>query len=204
MTPLKLTNARRRVLEQLKDGPALPAAELAHIAGVGASVIKTMASIGLLEGVERTMRRSFAQPDGQRQGPELSPEQAIAAQGLVDKVSGAQFFGDAARRRAGRRQDRGLFRSHCRCAGVGPAGAGAAARDRADGAVAETLRGSLRRHAGVVAFRPDQPGAARDLARHCRGQGGRGGGGALGAVPAVRQSRPDRGRRGARRLVQAG
>ena len=88
---LKLTNARRRVLEQLKDGPALPAAELAHLAGVGTSVIKTMASIGLLEGVERTMRRSFAQPDGLRQGPELSPEQAIAAQGLVDKVSGAQL-----------------------------------------------------------------------------------------------------------------
>jgi primosomal protein N' (replication factor Y) len=70
---LKLTAARRRVLEQLKDGPAMPAAELAHIAGVGASVIKTMASIGLLEGVERTVRRSFAQPDGKRQGPALSP-----------------------------------------------------------------------------------------------------------------------------------
>src|SRR5882672_8774575 len=83
---LKLTNARRRVLELLKDGPAMPAAELAHLAGVGTSVIKTMASIGLLEGVERTMRRSFAQPDGQRQGPQLSPEQAVAAQGLVDKV----------------------------------------------------------------------------------------------------------------------
>ncbi|HZB57186.1 MAG TPA: DEAD/DEAH box helicase, partial [Reyranella sp.] len=89
--PLKLTNARRRVLEQLKDGPALPAAELAHIAGVGTSVIKTMASIGLLEGAERTMRRSFAQPDGLRQGPELSPEQAIAAQGLVDKVLAHSF-----------------------------------------------------------------------------------------------------------------
>ena len=88
---LKLTNARRRVLELLKDGPAMPAAELAHLAGVGTSVIKTMASIGLLEGVERTMRRSFAQPDGQRQGPELSPEQAIAAQGLVDKVLAHSF-----------------------------------------------------------------------------------------------------------------
>src|SRR5882672_5225448 len=88
---LKLTNARRRVLELLKDGPAMPAAELAHLAGVGASVIKTMASIGLLEGVERTVRRSFAQPDGKRQGPELSPEQAVAAQGLVDKVLAHTF-----------------------------------------------------------------------------------------------------------------
>ena len=88
---LKLTAARRRVLEQLKDGPALPLAELAHIAGVGTSVIKTMASIGLLEGVERTMRRSFAQPDGKQQGPALSPEQAVAAQGLVDKVLAHAF-----------------------------------------------------------------------------------------------------------------
>ena len=79
------------MLEQLKDGPALPAAELAHIAGVGTSVIKTMASIGLLEGVERTMRRSFAQPDGKQQGPALSPEQAVAAQGLVDKVLAHAF-----------------------------------------------------------------------------------------------------------------
>jgi len=30
---LKLTAARRRVLEALKDGPAMPAAELAHLAG---------------------------------------------------------------------------------------------------------------------------------------------------------------------------
>ena len=88
---LKLTNARRRVLEQLKEGPAMPAAELAHLAGVGTSVIKTMASIGLLESVERTMKRSFAQPDGKLQGPELSPEQAVAAQGLVDSVLAHAF-----------------------------------------------------------------------------------------------------------------
>ena len=69
----------------------MAAAELAHLAGVGTSVIKTMASIGLLEAVERTMRRSFPRPDGERQGPELSPEQTIAAQGLVDKVKAHSF-----------------------------------------------------------------------------------------------------------------
>ena len=88
---LKLTAARRRVLDQLADGPALPLAELAHIAGVGTSVVKTMASFGLLEGVERTVRRGFAQPDGKLQGPELSPEQAVAAQGLVDRVLAHTF-----------------------------------------------------------------------------------------------------------------
>jgi primosomal protein N' (replication factor Y) (superfamily II helicase) len=88
---LKLTAARRRVLDQLKDGPAMPAAELAHLAGVGTSVVKTMASIGLLEAVERTVRRSFAQPDGLRDGPTLSPAQKAAADRLVEKVKAHTF-----------------------------------------------------------------------------------------------------------------
>jgi primosomal protein N' (replication factor Y) len=88
---LKLTAARRRVLEALKDGPAMAAAELAHLAGVGSSVVKAMASIGLLEAVERTVRRSFAQPDGLRDGPTLSPAQKAAADGLVEKVRAHTF-----------------------------------------------------------------------------------------------------------------
>ncbi len=88
---LKLTAARRRVLEALKDGPAMAAAELAHLAGVGTSVVKAMASIGLLEAVERTVRRSFAQPDGGRDGPTLSPAQKAAADGLVEKVRAHTF-----------------------------------------------------------------------------------------------------------------
>ncbi|MGE5150435.1 MAG: primosomal protein N', partial [Rhodospirillaceae bacterium] len=88
---LKLTSARRRVLEALKDGPAMPAGELAHIAGVGTSVIKTMASAGLLQALERPMRRSFPQPDGARQGPTLSAEQKAAADGLIAKVKEHAF-----------------------------------------------------------------------------------------------------------------
>ncbi len=88
---LKLTAARRRVLDQLKDGPAMPAAELAHLAGVGTSVVKTMASVGLLEAVERVVRRSFPQPDGMRDGPTLSPAQKTAADGLVEKVKAHAF-----------------------------------------------------------------------------------------------------------------
>jgi primosomal protein N' (replication factor Y) len=88
---LKLTSARRRVLEQLKEGPALPLAELAHLAGVGSSVVKAMVSAGLLETAERTVRRAFPQPDGKRDGPTLSPEQASAARALVDKVAAHTF-----------------------------------------------------------------------------------------------------------------
>ncbi|MBV8393752.1 MAG: primosomal protein N' [Alphaproteobacteria bacterium] len=88
---LKLTAARRRVLAALKDGFAMPAKELAHIAGVGPSVVKTMASAGLLEGVERIVRRKFAEPDGARDGPTLSAEQKTAADALADKVRAGTF-----------------------------------------------------------------------------------------------------------------
>ncbi|CAN5374777.1 primosomal protein N' [soil metagenome] len=88
---LKLTAARRRVLEALKDGPAMPAAELAHLAGVGTSVVKAMAAAGLLEAVARIVRRSFPRPDGRRDGPSLSPAQKAAADALIDKVKARAF-----------------------------------------------------------------------------------------------------------------
>lgn len=90
-TALKLTAARRRVLEQLKDGPAMTASELAHLAGVGTSVVKSMAQLGLLETHERTVRRSFPQPDGLHAGPTLSPAQKMAADGLVSRVKAHAF-----------------------------------------------------------------------------------------------------------------
>ncbi|UYN97792.1 MAG: primosomal protein N' [Enhydrobacter sp.] len=88
---LTITAARSRVLAALRDGPAMPAAELAHVAGVGSSVIKTMATVGLLDAVERTVRRSFPLPDGERDGHALSPEQSVAAAALVGKVSARAF-----------------------------------------------------------------------------------------------------------------
>jgi primosomal protein N' (replication factor Y) (superfamily II helicase) len=88
---LKLTAARRRVLEALKEGPAMPIAELAQVASVGTSVVKTMAAAGLLEAVERTIRRRFAQPDGRHDGPVLSPEQKNAADALVARVEAQAF-----------------------------------------------------------------------------------------------------------------
>src|SRR5690348_11629918 len=71
-TKLKLTAARQRVLEVLKDGPAMPVAELAHLAGVGPSVVKTMAAAGLLEGVERRVGRAFPRAQGPVGGPGTS------------------------------------------------------------------------------------------------------------------------------------
>jgi primosomal protein N' (replication factor Y) len=88
---LRLTAARRRVLEVLKDGPAMAAPELAHLAGVGTSVVRTMAAAGLLEIGERIVRRSFPQPDGGRDGPSLSPAQKTAADALIERA-GARAF----------------------------------------------------------------------------------------------------------------
>ncbi|HEY6983751.1 primosomal protein N' [Reyranella sp.] len=87
----RLTAGRRRVLEVLKDGPAMPATELAHHAGVGTSVVKTMAAAGLLQAVEREVRRSFPQPDGLRDGPALSEAQEHAAEALASKVKAHAF-----------------------------------------------------------------------------------------------------------------
>jgi len=88
---LKLTAARRRVLETLKDGPAMAAAELAHLAGVGTSVVRAMAAAGLLDSMERVVRRSFPRPDGGRGGPALSPAQKAAADALIDRVKALAF-----------------------------------------------------------------------------------------------------------------
>jgi primosomal protein N' (replication factor Y) len=82
----KLTPARKRVLDQLEEGPALPMAELCRLVGVGSSVVKAMVQAGLIETAERTVRRTFAQPDGERPGPVLSAGQAAAAQALVERV----------------------------------------------------------------------------------------------------------------------
>ena len=88
---LKLTAARRRVIDALKDGPAMAAAELAHLAGVGTSVVKAMAAAGLLDAEQRAVRRSFPRPDGGRDGPALSPAQKIAADALAERVRAHVF-----------------------------------------------------------------------------------------------------------------
>ena len=70
----------------------MAAAELAHLAGVGTSVIKAMAAAGLLETVERIVRRSFPRPDGERDGPTLVAGAARRRPtALIDKVKAHAF-----------------------------------------------------------------------------------------------------------------
>jgi primosomal protein N' (replication factor Y) (superfamily II helicase) len=88
----RLTATRRRVLETLRDGPSLPAAEVARLAACGAGVVRDLAARGLIE--ERlvsAMPADAAAPDWRRLRPVLSPEQSIAARRLVGGVEAGGF-----------------------------------------------------------------------------------------------------------------
>ena len=83
---LKLTGARKRVLDLLADGPPRGAAELAREAGCGSGVVKGLLEAGAIEAVEVAARPRFAVPDAEHAGPTLSPDQADVAGRLRAKV----------------------------------------------------------------------------------------------------------------------
>jgi primosomal protein N' (replication factor Y) len=87
---VKLTAARRRVLEFLRAAPALPLVDVARQAGVGTSVVKALVAAGLVEAAERPRPRPGAAWPTVA-GPMLSAAQAAAAAELADKVR-AQCF----------------------------------------------------------------------------------------------------------------
>ncbi len=88
---LRLTPARRRVLAELADGPARPAAELARAAGVSASVVKGLLEAGALESVELPPPPPFRHPDPERPGPDLTAGQSEAAAALRAKAAAGGF-----------------------------------------------------------------------------------------------------------------
>jgi primosomal protein N' (replication factor Y) len=88
---LRLTPARRRVVEALAGGPPRSAAEIARDVGVGVGVVKGLAEAGVLVPVSLPPPAAFARPDGQRQGPPLSPPQAVAAGALSAAVTKGGF-----------------------------------------------------------------------------------------------------------------
>jgi primosomal protein N' (replication factor Y) len=88
----RLTPARRHVLEILREGLSLPAAELARLAGCGVGVVRDLLAAGLLE--ERFAAAEppeDAAPDWRLSGPALSPDQSTAAQRLVSSVEAGGF-----------------------------------------------------------------------------------------------------------------
>jgi primosomal protein N' (replication factor Y) len=83
----KLTPARQRVLELLRDMPSETVAETARRAGVGAAVVRGLATLGFAaEHRAAPVLPSVEIPDWRSPGPELSPAQAHAAARLVEHV----------------------------------------------------------------------------------------------------------------------
>ncbi len=86
-TPRRLTPQRQRVLAVAAEGFALRAGELAEQAGVSTAVIKALVAEGALAAMELPPFRSFAAPEPDGGGLELSPEQARVAEALRQTVA---------------------------------------------------------------------------------------------------------------------
>ena len=84
---LRLTGARKKVLAAASDGAPRSAAVLARIAGVGAGVVRSLASAGALDVVEMVPEPAPDAPDPDRPGPVLSPDQQAAARTLREQAS---------------------------------------------------------------------------------------------------------------------
>ncbi|MFN0044489.1 MAG: DEAD/DEAH box helicase, partial [Alphaproteobacteria bacterium] len=85
------TDARRRVLAVLADGPPRLPVELAREAGVGAGVVRAMAESGLIEAVHLAPRLVLGAPDADHARVALSEAQARAAGELVAAVAARAF-----------------------------------------------------------------------------------------------------------------
>jgi primosomal protein N' (replication factor Y) (superfamily II helicase) len=90
--PKKLTPARRRVLDILRDMPAETIAETARRAGVGAAVVRGLIALGFVaEHVASAVPPRVEMPDWHAEGPALSSAQAKAAKRLVERVESGGF-----------------------------------------------------------------------------------------------------------------
>jgi primosomal protein N' (replication factor Y) (superfamily II helicase) len=88
----KLTAARRRVLQALRDDGAGSIAELARRAACGAGVVRGLVAAGLI-GEEFVSGETSEEPapDWQTAGPPLSRDQERAAEPLVERVREGRF-----------------------------------------------------------------------------------------------------------------
>ncbi|MDP7668811.1 MAG: primosomal protein N', partial [Rhodospirillales bacterium] len=87
---VRMTPARRRILDLLADGPPRTPVELAREAGVSASVVRGLAAAGALVARELPPRSPMP-PDWRRPGPVLSDTQAAAANDLAAGVRNGRF-----------------------------------------------------------------------------------------------------------------
>ena len=88
---VKLTAARRRVLETLQHGEVRTGTDLAEAAGVSAGVVRGLADAGLLVPGLLPKGAAFPRPDPEHPGPKLATDQAEAAAALRAKVAMREF-----------------------------------------------------------------------------------------------------------------
>jgi primosomal protein N' (replication factor Y) len=88
---VRLTPARAKVLALLKDGATRPLGRIATAAGVGAAVVKGLAAAGALEIADLPAEPPGPRPDPDRAGPDLTPDQAAAAETLRARVRAGAF-----------------------------------------------------------------------------------------------------------------
>jgi len=84
---LRITAARRRVLDALAEQEPRSTADLARAAGVGVGVVRGLADAGLLVPAALPVVAPFAIPDPEHPGEILAPDQATAAAALRAAVA---------------------------------------------------------------------------------------------------------------------
>ncbi len=88
---VKMTPARKRVLEHLKQGPPLTAAEVAREAACGPGVVRGLAEAGVLQALSLPAAPPPKTPDWKRPRAVLSPRQTDAANALKRKTRTGGF-----------------------------------------------------------------------------------------------------------------
>ena len=88
---LRITPARRRILNAIANGPPRTAAELSREANVSPSVVKGLANAGALKPEFIAAVAIPPAPDADHPGPKLSNDQNLAALRLVDAVEAGGF-----------------------------------------------------------------------------------------------------------------
>jgi primosomal protein N' (replication factor Y) len=88
---VRITEARRKVLDALAEQEPRGAGELARAAGVASGIVRGMADAALLIPVSLPLERPFAIPDPEHPGQVLAPDQEAAAAMLRQAVAARAF-----------------------------------------------------------------------------------------------------------------
>ena len=84
---VRLTDARKRVLDLLADGRARKAVEIARATGSGAGVVRGLVARGLVRAVSVEPEMDVPRPDWRKRGPALTPSQESAATRLRGQIA---------------------------------------------------------------------------------------------------------------------